>query len=154
MSEAAEAIRNLLYRYAECIDAADFEGIAALFADAELRAPGMREPLRGSEAVRRLYESANRIHEGGTLRTLHLVANPIVELEPDGDRASCRSRYLVLQATAALPLQPIIAGRYFDRFAKSGGVWRFAERRIEIDLVGNLSEHLRFDLARVTNRVD
>jgi len=31
MSEAAEAIRNLLYRYAECIDAADFAGVAALF---------------------------------------------------------------------------------------------------------------------------
>jgi len=151
MSEAAEAIRNLLYRYAECIDAADFAGIGVLFTNASLTAPGMREPLRGAGAVQQLYESANRVHPDGTLRTLHVVANPIVELESGGDRAGCRSRYIVFQATAALPLQPIVAGRYFDRFARSAGIWHFAERRIEIDLVGNLAEHLHFDLARVTN---
>jgi 3-phenylpropionate/cinnamic acid dioxygenase small subunit len=145
----AEAIRNLLYRYAECIDAADFAGVGALFADAAIRAPGMREAARGADAVRRLYEAANRIHPGGTLRTLHLVANPIVEVAADGRRATCRSRYVVLQATDALPLQPIIAGRYFDRFERAPE-WRFAERTIEIDLVGNLSEHLRFDLASAT----
>jgi 3-phenylpropionate/cinnamic acid dioxygenase small subunit len=27
MSDDADAIRNLLYRYAECIDAADFAGL-------------------------------------------------------------------------------------------------------------------------------
>lgn len=150
MSEAAEAIRNLLYRYAECIDAADFAGVGALFEHGALMAPGMREPLRGAAAVRRLYESANRVHDGGTLRTLHVVANPIVEVESSGAAATCRSRYLVLQATATLPLQPIIAGRYFDRFERAEGAWRFAERRIQIDLVGDLSEHLRFDLGRAT----
>jgi len=150
MTEAAEAIRNLLYRYAECIDAADFAGVGALFADGSLVAPGMREPLRGAAAVQRLYESANRVHPDGTLRTLHVVANPIVEVEAGGDRARCRSRYLVLQATASLPLQPIVAGRYVDRFAREAGVWRFEERRIEIDLVGDLAEHLRFELANVT----
>src|SRR5512134_1449554 len=115
----ADAIRNLLYRYAECIDAADFAGVGALFAHGAIRAPGMREPARGADAVRRLYESANRVHADGTLRTLHLVANPIVEIDADAARATCRSRYVVLQATASLPLQPIIAGRYFDRFERA-----------------------------------
>ena len=46
------------------------------------------------------------------------------------------------QATEALPLQPIIGGRYFDRFAKVDGVWRFTERRMEMELFGNLSAHL------------
>lgn len=150
MSEDAEAIRNLLHRYAECIDAADFAGVGALFEHGGLIAPGMREPLRGAERVRRLYESANRVHTCGTLRTLHVVVNPIVEVAADGATASCRSRYLVLQATPKLPLQPIIAGRYFDRFERAGGAWRFAERRIEIDLVGELSEHLRIDLPPAT----
>jgi len=148
--EAAEAIRNLLYRYAECIDAADFAGIGALFANGAIIAPGMREPARGADAVQRLYESSNRVHADGTLRTLHVVANPIVEATSDS--ATCRSRYLVLQATDALALQPIIAGRYFDRFARGARGWEFALRRIEIDLVGNLAEHLRFDLSRATGR--
>lgn len=154
MSEAAEAIRNLLYRYAECIDAADFAGVGALFAEGAITAPGMREPVRGAAAVQRLYESANRVHEDGTLRTMHLVANPIVDVLGSGDEATCRSRYVVLQATATLPLQPIIAGRYYDRFVQSAGTWRFAERRIEIDLVGNLSDHLRFELPEPTRLDD
>ena len=88
-------------------------------------------------------------HADGTLRTLHLVANPLVEVAADRSSATCRSRYVVLQATASLPLQAIVAGRYFDRFERDDA-WRFAERAIEIDLVGNLSEHLRFDLERMT----
>jgi 3-phenylpropionate/cinnamic acid dioxygenase small subunit len=145
----ADEIRHLLYRYAECIDAADFAGVGALFERGAIGAPGMAEPARGAEAVRRLYESANQVHQG-SLKTLHLVANPIVEVAADRASATCRSRYVVLQATPKLPLQPIIAGRYFDRFARDAAGWNFVERRIEIDLVGDLSEHLRFDLARAT----
>ena len=147
MSDDADAIRNLLYRYAECIDAADFDGVAALFADGAISAPGMAEPVRGAEAVARLYRSTSRVHEDGTLRTLHLVLNPIVEVEAIVGTATARSRYVVLQATPKLPLQPIIAGRYRDRFERAGGVWHFTFREIQIDLVGDLSQHLRSDLA-------
>jgi 3-phenylpropionate/cinnamic acid dioxygenase small subunit len=154
MSDDAEAIRNLLYRYAECIDAADFDGVAALFADGAVSAPGMQEPARGVAAVERLYRSSSRVYEDGTLRTQHLVLNPIVEVDAVIGAATARSRYLVLQATAKLPLQPIIAGRYRDRFERAGGVWRFTLREIQIDLVGDLSEHLRFDLAATLDRAD
>ena len=133
----ADAIRNLLYRYAECIDAADFDGVAALFAHGAVSAPGMKEPARGVEAV-----------DDGTLRTQHQVLNPIVEIDAAAGTATARSRYVVLQATPKLPLQPIIAGRYRDEFERVGGTWRFTLREIQIDLVGDLSEHLRFDLAR------
>ena len=117
----ADAIRNLLYRYAECIDAADFDGVAALFADGAISAPGMREPARGAAAVAQLYRASNRVHEDGTLRTQHLIFNPIVEVDAAAGSATARSRYLVLQATAKLPLQPIIGGRYRDRFEQVAG---------------------------------
>ncbi len=144
----ADAIRNLLYRYAECIDAADFDGVAALFADGAVSAPGMREPARGVASVAQLYRSSSRVHEDGTLRTQHLVLNPIIEVDAAAGTAIARSRYVVLQATPKLPLQPIIAGRYRDRFARVAGVWGFTLREIQIDLVGDLSEHLLFDLAQ------
>jgi 3-phenylpropionate/cinnamic acid dioxygenase small subunit len=148
MSDDADAIRNLLYRYAECIDAADFDGVAALFAEGAVTAPGVKKPVRGVAAVAQFYRASSRVHEDGTLRTQHQVLNPIVEIDAAAGTASARSRYVVLQATPKLPLQPIIAGRYRDHFERVAGVWRFTLREIQIDLVGNLSEHLLFDLAR------
>jgi 3-phenylpropionate/cinnamic acid dioxygenase small subunit len=151
-AEDIEAIRRLLHRYAECVDAADWAGLGELFADAELRAPGLDPPARGADAVVRLYASANRVHADGTLRTRHLVANEIVDVAPARDSAQARSSYVVLQATERLPLQPIAAGRYRDRFERADGAWRFREREIAIDLVGELSEHLRFGLPGATRQ--
>jgi hypothetical protein len=37
----------------------------------------------------------------------------------------------------------IIAGRYHDAFATIDGEWRFTDRLIFSDLVGDLSHHLR-----------
>ena len=64
-------------------------------------------------------------------------------LEEDGDGAMiARSSYVVLQATDDLPLQPIITGRYVDRFALVDGAWRFTERTFLVDHVGELCDHL------------
>ena len=54
-----------------------------------------------------------------------------------------RSYFVVLQQTPELPLQPIVSGRYRDRFERVDGVWRFAERRVRTDHMGDLSAHLR-----------
>ena len=52
----------------------------------------------------------------------------------------------VLQATPALPLQPIVAGRYPDMFEKADGKWRFKSTHIDVRLVGNVSQHLNIDI--------
>ena len=44
-----------------------------------------------------------------------------------------------------LPLQPIIGGTYFDKFTKIDGTWRLTERVEDMELIGNLSEHLLID---------
>jgi hypothetical protein len=48
-----------------------------------------------------------------------------------------------MQAVDGLTLQPVIAGRYHDRFEEVDGEWRFAERTILPDLYGDLSHHMR-----------
>jgi hypothetical protein len=63
------------------------------------------------------------------------------------DRAGRRDRgaqsyVIVFQATDSLQLQPVIGGRNYDRFERVDGVWRFRERRIESDLMGDLSAHM------------
>jgi hypothetical protein len=57
--------------------------------------------------------------------------------------AVSRSYFTALQALPDLALQPIVSGRYQDRFERRDGQWRFVERRVRTDLVGDVSFHLR-----------
>jgi ketosteroid isomerase-like protein len=140
----ARAIEHLVYAYAERIDAGDFEGVADLFRHGRLvPAPGA-SPLEGPAEVRSLYEATTRLHDDGTPRTKHVTTNVVVE--PDGDGATARSYFTVLQQTEVLPLQPVIAGRYRDAFHRVDGEWWFRRREILVDLVGDLSQHLLFEL--------
>lgn len=141
------AIQRLLYLYAEHIDAGDFEGVADLFSQAAIHASSLPEPIRGREAILALYQHSTRRYPEGTPRTRHLVCNPVITVAPDGLHAEARSTFLVLQATEGLPLQPIIAGRYHDRFACTEGRWHFTAREMQPELKGDLSHHLLFELS-------
>ncbi|WP_110205020.1 nuclear transport factor 2 family protein [Nocardioides daejeonensis] len=140
--DAATHIANLLYRYAELLDSGDLEGTAALFAKARLRMGGGRV-LEGAEPILAMWRANVRIHEDGTPRTKHVITNPIIEVDDEAGRATCRSYYTVFQATETLPLQPVAQGRYHDTFVCDGGQWRFEERDYSLfDAAGDLSQHL------------
>ena len=145
--ESHHAITMLMYRYAECIDAADFDGIATLFAHGRITNEGVEGAIEGPEAVRALYAGTNRVHTDGTLRTRHLTTNVIVDIDEVAGSAAARSAFVVFQQTAELPLQPIVAGRYHDDFTRAGNEWRFDRRHIFVDQVGDVREHLSFDLS-------
>ena len=142
MLSDGDHIRNLLGSYCERIDLADYEGVGALFGhEGALATEDGVELARGAAAIADFYRGVVRLHDGEQ-RTKHVVANTVLE-ERDGDVVVARSSYVVLQATADLPLQPIIAGRYVDRFTREGdGAWSWTERRFSADLTGHLSEHL------------
>jgi 3-phenylpropionate/cinnamic acid dioxygenase small subunit len=141
------AITTLLYRYAECVDAADFQGIGDLFDDGCITNEGYEGAIEGAAAVRRLYERTNRVHDDGTLRTRHLTTNVIVDVAADGRTAHVRSAFVVFQATSSVPLQPIVAGRYHDDFERGGnGAWRFARRHILLEQIGDVRDHLQIEL--------
>ena len=145
--ESHHAITTLMFRYAEYVDAADFDAIADLFADAMITNEGVEGEIVGGEAIKQLYLNTNRVHDDGTLRTRHLTSNVIVDVEEAAGTAAARSAFVVFQQTSTLPLQPIVTGRYRDRFARANRGWRFAQRHIVVDHVGNVGEHLAFDLA-------
>jgi 3-phenylpropionate/cinnamic acid dioxygenase small subunit len=146
------AITSLMFRYAECVDAADFEGIGALFARGRLTTRGVPGAIVGADAVRDLYTGTNKVHPDGTLMTRHLTTNVIVDIDEDADTASARSSFVVFQATPRVPLQPIVAGRYRDRFTRVEGAWGFAEREMGVEQFGDVSDHLLIDLGKYTNR--
>jgi 3-phenylpropionate/cinnamic acid dioxygenase small subunit len=138
---SAEAeIANLLYRYAEYMDGGDFAGAASLFEHAELHVgEGATTDAAG---MLRFWTDLVVRYPDGTPRTKHVVTNPIISV--DGDTATCRSYYTVLQQTDDFSLQVIVSGRYHDRFERVEGGWRFSYRDYSMmDLIGDLSHHLR-----------
>jgi 3-phenylpropionate/cinnamic acid dioxygenase small subunit len=141
------AITELLYRYAELVDAGDFDGVGQLLARATFA--GKQSPQTwGAEAIAKLFGMTTRRYPdfGNTPRTRHLVLNPIIDIE---DRtATARSTFCVVQATETVPLQPIVVGRYFDSFSCDPDVpggWYFTERKVEVQMVGEVSAHLMVD---------
>ena len=151
MSDAHEAIRNLLGRYCELMDAGHFAGLAELFAHATLAdehgtvfATGSNEVLAMWTAQTILYPVPGRAEHDGSPRTRHVTANPVIDLDEGTGIAEVSSSYVVFQQTDALPLQPIITGRYYDVFTRhDDGAWRWTQRRYAVDHVGDLSHHLR-----------
>jgi 3-phenylpropionate/cinnamic acid dioxygenase small subunit len=143
MSISAEtAITNLLYRYAELVDAGDFDAVSELFADADYMMRGGIQ-LRGAQVGTAMR--ATVITYDGSPRTRHLMTNAIVEVADDERSATARSSYTVFQATDWLPLQPILVGGYHDTFVRDDE-WRFARREIHVDLVGDTSHHVRISM--------
>jgi len=132
-------IEALVYRYAELLDAGDLDGVAGLFEHATWRSA--RANVSGTDAVRRMYDGVI-LYDDGTPRTKHVITNLVIEHDDGATEATARSYFTVLQLKDAR-LEPVIAGRYHDRFEQVDGTWRFAERIIHPDLHGDLSQHMR-----------
>jgi 3-phenylpropionate/cinnamic acid dioxygenase small subunit len=145
MPDNGREIENLLYAYAERIDAGDLAGVAELFRNGRIEAqPGV--VFEGEDQVRSLYEMATRLYDDGTPRTKHVTTNVTIEIGDDATTASARAYYTVFQQTDDLPLQAIIAGRYRDTFHRVDDRWWFDTREMFVDLQGDLSHHLLFEL--------
>jgi 3-phenylpropionate/cinnamic acid dioxygenase small subunit len=146
---AETQITNLLYRYAECIDAGDLGGAAELFEHARVRIGGPDTDQDTVDATRLLgiWKSLIVLYPDGTPRTKHVVSNPIIEVDGEAGTATCRSYYTVFQQTDELPLQTIVTGRYHDRFERVDGQWRYIYRDLTlIDMVGDVSRHLSYPI--------
>ncbi|HEY7917394.1 MAG TPA: nuclear transport factor 2 family protein [Acidimicrobiales bacterium] len=146
MTDAATALGNLIARYAELIDEGDFDGVADLLGEAAVGQGDSPSLLTGRDALAALFTSTTRRYPDGTPRTKHMTTNLILEIDEEAGTAAARSYWTVFQAVEGLALQPILAGRYHDRFERDGQAWRFSERRYLIDLVGDVSRHMLANL--------
>ena len=136
-AEAADrlALRELFDAYAHCADRRDAEGQKALFTDNTVFAVYMdgdgSEPtyvLTGREALKPIFEDLNRYDT-----TTHFNGQSTVAL--DGDSATGESYTIAHHVyTEDGTRQIMIASlRYLDTFAKIGGRWYFAERKLILD---------------------
>lgn len=145
---AIDAVRDLVNSYSHLIDRGEFAAVAALFADAsygqcdEDGVPRGTPIDRDADAVQRAMETFVAVHgDPPTPRTAHVTTNVRVTVSANNSEASAVSYVTVLQSTADLSLQPILVGRYFDRFESVDGRWRFTQRLCSIDHTGDLTGH-------------
>jgi 3-phenylpropionate/cinnamic acid dioxygenase small subunit len=147
-ADARTEIENLLYRYAEQIDAGDFAGLGDLLSRARIFSPNGDVIATGNAEIKAMYDRSTRVYEDGSPMTRHLTTNVMIDFDGDGRTAETRSRFTVMQALPDFPLQCIITGDYEDRFAHEASAgWYFTERTMKPRLLGDLSRHLNFDLS-------
>jgi len=134
-----DEITALVHEYAFRLDRGDLDGVAALFANAELRSTRHDHVRRGTAEARALYDAVI-LYDDGTPGTVHQLTNVTVTV--DRPTATARSYFTVLQVTGQ-GLHPILVGEYRDRFAVVDGGWEFTERIFDPKLFGDLSKHMR-----------
>ena len=145
-AEDRTAIAALVYGYAEAVDAGDFAAAAALFEHASFRGVAGRtvHTRQGSAEVQAQFEQLVKLQDDGTPGTKHVTTNLVIAPSGDAGTATCSSYFTVLQAAPGPSIEVIVAGRYEDTFERdASGHWRFAERLIRSDQVGDVSRHLR-----------
>ena len=147
MSDSARDIENLIYTYAERLDAGDLDGVAELFAHGRICGMENGPPetvFTGTGGCAR----CTRWRPGST-RTGHPRPSTTPAMCRLRHRRGCGNRrgsayYCVTQATPDLPLQVIVTGHYHDTFHRIDGVWWFDSRMMFVDQVGDTSHHLKF----------
>ena len=134
------AIERLISTYAELVDGGDFAAVGLLLADATFM--GAAGSLSGGDAIEKMLRDNVMLYDDGTPRTKHVTTNLAIDVDEQAGTAASRSYFTVLQAPPDMALQPIVSGRYYDRFERHQWHWRFVERRVQTDLVGDVSRHL------------
>jgi SnoaL-like domain len=137
-AEAADrlAIRELVDAYASCADRRDAEGQMSLFTtDAHFvvymnaKDPTPSQELHSRQALAPVFADLNRYDS-----TLHFIGqSTIISLTADwaAGETYCLAHHLTV--TDHQRRLMIAALRYMDTFARTDGLWLFAERRLYVD---------------------
>lgn len=140
------AIRRVIVDYAATQDARDYTAYAALFAKEGEWING-RTVHKGRAAIHKMLVDLYGNPPPGFVNgdSYHLVSNPQIDLH--GDRATVRSRHLlVLRGKDGSPT-PSLAGRYEDEFIREDGQWKIL-RRVDFPVMPTAEEWIRFIRAR------
>jgi ketosteroid isomerase-like protein len=119
------AIANLIASYAFLNDDADIAGLGDLFADAVCSLDGTT--ARGRQEIETLARTIINVGQDGRSTTSHEITNIMLDIDEEAGTAVGQAYWTLYQAVSGSPRQPVMAGRYHDRFERRNGAWRFAE---------------------------
>lgn len=140
------AIGRVLVEYAATQDARNYAAYAALFAKDGEWVNG-KTVHKGRAAIEQMLVGLYGNPPAGFVNreSYHLTSNPQIDLH--GDRASVRSRHLlVLRGPKGEPV-PSLAGRYEDEMIREDGAWKIL-RRVDHPVMPTNDEWMAFIRAR------
>ena len=136
------AIRRVLVDYAATQDARDYKGYAALFAKNGEWVNG-KSVHKGRDAILKMLVDLYGTPPSGYVNneSYHIVTN--FQIDVNGDRATARSRHLlILRGSKGEPM-PALAGRYEDELVREDGQWKIL-RRVDYPVMPTGEEWMRF----------
>ena len=122
-----QAIRDVVVRYGEYLDARDYAAYASLFARDGVWTGGFGS-FRGPAAIQEMLEKNLGKPQPGFINkaNFHLMTTVVVDV--DGDTARARSRYTFFTASPDNRPTAALAGRYVDEFVRENGAWKIKRR--------------------------
>jgi uncharacterized protein (TIGR02246 family) len=126
-AEDTLAIQRVITDYAARLDAHDFDGYAALFARDGTWQTG-QTVRHGPAEIRTMLVGLYGEPPKGFVNadSYHLVSN--IQVDVDGDKATARSRHLLILRGPDGHPTPTLAGYYDDQFVREDGQWKILHR--------------------------
>lgn len=136
------AIHRLLVDYSATQDARDYQAYAALFAREGEWVNGNRT-YKGREAILQMLTELYGPTPPGYINneSYHITSNP--QIDVDGDRATARSRHLLVMRGPKGEPVPMLAGRYEDELIREDGKWKIL-RRVDYPVMPTAEEWMQF----------
>lgn len=140
------AIRRILVDYSWTQDARDYAGYAALFARNGEWVNG-KTVKKGPEEIRKMLVDLYGAPPPGFVNkeSYHITSN--IQVDIDGDRATARSRHLLMMRGQDGTPQPALAGRYEDELIREDGKWKIL-RRVDYPIMPTGEEWAKIIQAR------
>lgn len=136
------AIRRVLVNYSARQDARDYAGYAALFAKNGEWVNG-KNVHKGREAILKmlvdLYGTPPPDYVNN--ESYHIATN--FQIDVNGDRATARSRHLLIMRGPKGEPTPALAGRYEDELIREDGQWKIL-RRVDYPVMPTAEEWMKF----------
>jgi uncharacterized protein (TIGR02246 family) len=136
------AIRRVLVDYSATQDAKDYEGYAALFAKNGEWVNG-KTVHKGRQAILKMLVDLYGTPPAGYVNneSYHITSNPQVDVK--GDRATARSRHLLVMRGPKGEPTPVLAGRYEDELIREDGQWKIL-RRVDYPVMPTSEEWMKY----------
>jgi hypothetical protein len=127
---ASQELHDLAFRYALAVDTLDAGGLVSIFADDGVVRGCGENPIefRGEEGLRRMIGQVGDAFQ----KTMHNVFNQTFDRDEHGrvtGQTTCIASHILHGEDWTLM---DMALRYNNSYAPEDGLWKFAERRLEV----------------------